>query len=538
MNYTIVVPEGTTDHGNPQLLCTPARWYDYIFFIFANYLAHAATVVPIPGQDIEASICAVLLALMLPGSAVARSVTVILRRPATHRQDPLRCAARAGALCIVLKKPTGGYWAKYLTRGQRPTGGRDVERGRNAEAPHLATTRPIPVSTAPNDTVTGSGNADAAEVEKPVEGASHQDGPAAEVEKEKALPAHQVSVQGPLDGAKLSQSSKQWDNPKYGYEPVPHGSQIHGEYWLDKDYYLALLPPTGLPNLKLDVGEEPSQEGPDSSTSRFRHDGPLLSCSYNFAKLMIGLLQSIWAFITIYRARGNQIQQYGYAAFGLTVAPYATMSIINTIANLLTPEYPSVFVVRTSLLTRLEGESKARFQGTLNVVEISESQDEVTQHGLASFGASLDSLSFPSPDNPISLGGFIQGISIVLSLVPLAIVGGLSGFRSENSTQMERGFTMSWLVLGIVYGALHPELSLDQDFWFPSFRALTAPLRNGPWSNKRAKKRRQRDGDPERPNGIGAGISIVLIFATPVFGGMAIVGKMIHEFGVCTLLRG
>ncbi|KAK4450922.1 hypothetical protein QBC34DRAFT_447894 [Podospora aff. communis PSN243] len=478
MNYTIVVPEGTTNYGNPQLLCTPARWYDYILFIFANYLAHAATVVPTPGQDIEASICAVLLALILPGSAVARAVTVILRRAATESKDPLKRAARAGALCIVLKKPTNGFWASM----------RDIENGRGDAALPASMPPPRPFGI-PDEVAVQE-----PEVEDPnVKGMTRsEEGPGTEkAESQVQLPRRRFF---PLET---------WDNPSLGYEPIPHGSLIHGEYWLDKDYYLALVPPTGLPNLKLDVGEEPSSpdDSSDSGFPHFHRSGPLVTSSYNLAKLLIGLLQTIWAFITIYRARGNQIQQYGYAAFGLTVAPYATMSIINTIANIMTPEYPSIFVLRTDLLRGLESERKARFQGALDVVEIPEPQDQPNQQTSRNFlsrlGSWLDSKAFPRTDYPAVRAPFFLTTSFILSLVPLAIVGGLSGFRNENSTQMQRGFTMSWLALGIVYGV----------------------------------------NISSRPNGIGVGVNFVLIFAAPIFGGMAIVGKMIHDYGVCTLLR-
>lgn len=52
------------------------------------------------------------------------------------------------------------------------------------------------------------------------------------------------------------------------------------------------------------------------------------------------------------------------------------MSIINTIANLSTPEYPPIFVLWTAKLTNLETQNKARFQGALTVVKHAEPEDE------------------------------------------------------------------------------------------------------------------------------------------------------------------
>jgi hypothetical protein len=106
MNFTLTVPEGSTNHRNPKLLCTPPEWYDFIIFFFTNYVAHASTVVPEPGQSPLRAGVYILLALTLPGSAVFRAVTAIARHVATETKNPLRRAARAGALCMVLRRPT------------------------------------------------------------------------------------------------------------------------------------------------------------------------------------------------------------------------------------------------------------------------------------------------------------------------------------------------------------------------------------------------------------------------------------------------
>ena len=45
------------------------------------------------------------------------------------------------------------------------------------------------------------------------------------------------------------------------------------------------------------------------------------------------------------------------------------------------------------------------------------------------------------------------------SLVSLAVVGGLSRFYAQDSTAIERGFTMVWLIVGIFYGTLMPSMS-------------------------------------------------------------------------------
>lgn len=74
------------------------------------------------------------------------------------------------------------------------------------------------------------------------------------------------------------------------------------------------------------------------------YDGDIQLCkSHNILKWLVAPTQLLFASFTLYRTRGNQIDQYGYAAFGLTVIPYAIMSLNNLSANILTPDYPSIW---------------------------------------------------------------------------------------------------------------------------------------------------------------------------------------------------
>jgi hypothetical protein len=81
---------------------------------------------------------------------------------------------------------------------------------------------------------------------------------------------------------------------------------------------------------------------------------PNLSSSYSLVKAAAALLQSMYAFFTLYRSRGGKLRQYGYAAFGLTVVPYAVMSVLNLIGNLVTPNYPTLYFVRSEVMEEAE----------------------------------------------------------------------------------------------------------------------------------------------------------------------------------------
>lgn len=100
-------------------------------------------------------------------------------------------------------------------------------------------------------------------------------------------------------------------------------------------------------------------------------DSPVLSSIWGAAKMGISLFQSLYATYTVWQARGDQITRYGYAAFALTVAPYAVMSTLNLIGNILTPDYPTLYLVRSQMMDEAEKREGARFEGAVGrLVEI------------------------------------------------------------------------------------------------------------------------------------------------------------------------
>ncbi|KAI5841719.1 hypothetical protein BZA05DRAFT_412832 [Tricharina praecox] len=72
-----------------------------------------------------------------------------------------------------------------------------------------------------------------------------------------------------------------------------------------------------------------------------------LSSEYNIPKIIAAIFQTVFGSFTLYRARGIQVDRYGYAAFGLTVFPYILMSLVNLAIHLVTPSYPSIYLVHS-----------------------------------------------------------------------------------------------------------------------------------------------------------------------------------------------
>jgi hypothetical protein len=86
--------------------CVPTTWHDVLVFFLINYITHAMTVSSLPGETAVASIFYQIIALFLPFSGALRGIQKV-RTGAVFGEDKLQQAARAGALCIVVRS---GDW--------------------------------------------------------------------------------------------------------------------------------------------------------------------------------------------------------------------------------------------------------------------------------------------------------------------------------------------------------------------------------------------------------------------------------------------
>lgn len=111
-NITIEVPAGTTSHGDPHVLCTPASALDILVFFLTNYVAHAVTVKSYPGESTVGRNLSFLTALIFPTSGLVRGLNAVARH-SIFAKGSLQRAARSGALCMVVRnekwQPEDGY---------------------------------------------------------------------------------------------------------------------------------------------------------------------------------------------------------------------------------------------------------------------------------------------------------------------------------------------------------------------------------------------------------------------------------------------
>jgi len=130
-------------------------------------------------------------------------------------------------------------------------------------------------------------------------------------------------------------------------------TKIHGRnpYPLKKGYAVMILPKT--------ARFEPGRRGectPDRRSflrkaynwllSPFRRRSTSeisLSSNYSMIRVLVSIAQLLFGVYVLVRARGNQVQRYGYAAPGLSVSPYVGMSLLNLLGNLVCPVYPCLY---------------------------------------------------------------------------------------------------------------------------------------------------------------------------------------------------
>ena len=540
-NITITVPKGSRLQGSDlQVLCTPSKWTDVAKFLLANYVAHAVTVKSVPGESFISVLKSIACSLLFPVSGVRRGVNAIYQR-AILAKTPLEAAARAGALCMVVRSPEwrperddvvrilgvsgplGNPWLleqiNSRSRAKRVIAGSLL---RLAKAMRLlgGFTPFFFTSTTEDDLVSD-------------------------------IPAY-VVVPYRAKGRLISPTSafQPWSSSRNRVSRT-----VHGVCQLPSGYALCVVPPrtqvveldedqqgggAQLDNNKLrrkdktghkEKGKTRDQDGGRATAislySRFktqtssrwasrrsslktRHStGTQLSSVNNLAKGMIAVFQTIYASFTLYNVRGDQIQNYGYTAFGLTVVPYICMSTINLASTLLTPDYPTMYLVESEAMEEAKKRQGAKFEGVVGRIRTTSTSDKLSKTVKFDFNsddkivvlASNSDNDFTvfdkeaemyvgkiktnpflpdayllfrrtyrmkpprrpfrmipqSSDLPptrsrqdVLLFNLVICASWALATIPLAVNGALSYFKPRQSTRAQRVWTMAWLALGTI----------------------------------------------------------------------------------------
>ncbi|KAF8244407.1 hypothetical protein K440DRAFT_666530 [Wilcoxina mikolae CBS 423.85] len=360
-NSTItILPEGVTNLGDPDLLCTPATWVDIALFFAINYFAHAATVKPLPGETFNSILWHVVLALFYPFSGIPRGLDAILRH-AVFEKCKIKRATRAGALCVVVRSSD---WEDTPV-----------------DNPNIGEPRESTKETTTTD------------VEPP--------------------------------------------QPEAIVEIIDAKSRnVHGVCELPEGYTLGILPinATVHPRHGMEIG---------------------LSASYNAVKIVVTIVQTMSSAITVYRTRGDQIQRYGFAAFGLTVLPYAMMSFVNLVGNLATPTYATLYLVRSQRMIEAKRRG-AKFDGVIGKI------DRLQATHRDSVSVVLSTNNTDTSISSFKMRSILAGCLLVP--IPFIVLYLMTGLRPAQSTMAQRQWTWLWLGMGVIISpkefSIHEEISV------------------------------------------------------------------------------
>lgn len=242
--------------------------------------------------------------------------------------------------------------------------------------------------------------------------------------------------------------------------------------------------------------------------------------------MVISIAQLISATIALYETRGDQITRFGYAAYGLSVIPYAIMTVVNLVCNACVGQWPCRFVLNTGVCAEAARRPDAKIDGVVGVTkkledsgfqspddagtpdekggytlaflskecihidrgdsskrellvvqvgdttrrfQLLKTLPEETSQNASSVGknahytfsiSSINNHPYQHPaESSIEDGlgrlfkkivGFCVPMSFAIILIPLPylITYALTGFKAHGSTAAQRGWMMTWLVVG------------------------------------------------------------------------------------------
>ena len=363
-NFTIEVPNGTTNHGDPESLCVPSTSIDIASFLLFNYVAHGATVVSYPGEPALNMLFHAVIAILSPTYGVIRAFNFIIRLPLLTAKNDLEVAARSGALCMLVRssswKPQKGDNIRNALIEDPST---NVLPG---YVPMYSYSRPIKLT---NVFFSYQRTASLSIYKPPwlndmTRFWSYTDTSPVQAES-------RIGLRDVFGLSKLPASAQ----PEYEFAFVPRNTKVLGLVDSTPSSSISDNTPLRSPNPL------------ESSVST-----PKLSSSSNLARGTVALLQLLYTSFTIYHTNGDQVNQYGFAAPGLTVLPYAVMSGLNLLASLVAPHYPKLYLVRSEVMEEAERRTGLRFHYVVGRVvdESCTDSDNIANEGWSEIAGSFE----------------------------------------------------------------------------------------------------------------------------------------------------
>ncbi|KAL8700223.1 MAG: hypothetical protein Q9224_001061 [Gallowayella concinna] len=344
----------TTGTNGDEVWCESSQWYDVLWFFFANFLLHALSVRSLPGESYVSSTVFKFCCLLVPYTGVRRGLCLILRASNLAGND-LESAARANALCMVIRAPEwrprdgqiieGCSIAPPMERKKKRQKRRrlslrelmsclragDREKGEKRSAPEITVV----------DTNTS--------VETSIQAAIHGNEVILKTVDLYAPPRARTLID------KLTRifiETHRFHSQPPTTNRVDHVNvKIHGVCQLAPGYALAYIPQ----DMKVYSHIKHQRSLSISRLLGVNHSPDIkLASTHDVPRILFSIIQTVFGGYTLYKARGTQIERYGYAAFGLTVLPYMMVSTINLFGSLLSSEYETVYLVHSAIMDEMK----------------------------------------------------------------------------------------------------------------------------------------------------------------------------------------
>ena len=306
------------DGSNPHIYCEKTQWYHVCWFFFSNYLLHALSVRSLPGENNYSTTVFKLCCLLVPYTGVRRGLCLVSRASSLAKDD-LQAAARAGALVMVTR---GKDW--------RPVDGDTISgcRIQGAEA-----------DSRPQSSQEWEKSRDINRTTEEVDHVSYR-GPTLQI-KDTYQPAPPSSYATRLYRTLVQTHFFRSSSPSSCL--VDHENiKLHGYCELAPGYALAYVPQ----QVKIFARRSSTENQTSKPQTR-------VSSTHGIPRILFSLIQTVSGGYSLFKARGSQIDRYGYAAFGLTVIPYMVVSVINFLGSMLTSEYETCYVVHSAMMDEM-----------------------------------------------------------------------------------------------------------------------------------------------------------------------------------------
>ena len=265
-------------------------------------------------------------------------------------------------------------------------------------------------------------------------------------------------------------------------------------------------------------------------------DSIVLANNYNLVKISVSIGQIVFAIGTLYLTRGDQISLFGYAAFGLTVVPYAWMSLINLLGNILCPQYSTLFLVKSKSLDELmqviisQGkEDEFPIEGAVGRITPESEKWAKNIHRFIVEMLRTPRQRLPKGISPLTLKIGTPGTQrkfyytalstpIIGLAITLLIMGTISRFSPGSSAVHQRVWIMLWYVCGTYFGSM-----------FSMLLEVGVECRNPVLGFTLPRK----VSILRRILSLIVSVGLLGSLIAPAIGGFVVVGQMIMQYGTC-----